>query len=470
MLWISFAPIATIAETYYGTSLNVINWLSEIFMLCSIPVAFLASWALDARGLRAGVRGRACCSCRTWMAHTGAHGPADPAQLLAGACLNMAGSWIRYLSHFARDAEHAGETQTAELAVLYVGQLLAACAQPFILSAPTKLASAWFGDRQRASANMLASMSNPIGVAIGNVLPPIIVGSSDGAEIPLLMLVCAIPATVAAVLAILLVRDRPPSPPSASAESESLAFWYGMREIFRTRAYILLWIVFGIGVGLFNSMTTLLEQIVKPHQYTTDQAGILGAIIIGAGLVGAGVIGPVLDRTKHFLASLKILFVFAAASFIWFTLVAREQSSDANFAMLAGACGFIGMFCFALLPVMLELGVECTYPVAEGTSAGFLWMNGQIFGIVFIEVMQAMTNSVTGDMTKCGAPACACVGPPALTRVPAARACTAHTSSCYVMVAFAGLAFVLTLLIRTPLKRVLSEVAIERQRSSLHLN
>lgn len=40
-----------------------------------------------------------------------------------------------------------------------------------------------------------------------------------------------------------------------------------------------------------------------------------------------------------------------------------------------GAVGF-GFFGFALFPIALELGVECTYPVAEGTSAGLLQISG----------------------------------------------------------------------------------------------
>ena len=35
-----------------------------------------------------------------------------------------------------------------------------------------------------------------------------------------------------------------------------------------------------------------------------------------------------------------------------------------------------GFFALALLPVGLELGVECTYPVAEATSAALLWLFG----------------------------------------------------------------------------------------------
>jgi hypothetical protein len=36
---------------------STINWLSNTTMLCSIPLGFIASWALDTRGIRFSVGG-----------------------------------------------------------------------------------------------------------------------------------------------------------------------------------------------------------------------------------------------------------------------------------------------------------------------------------------------------------------------------------------------------------------------------
>ena len=44
--------------------------------------------------------------------------------------------------------------------------------------------------------------------------------------------------------------------------------------------------------------------------------------------------------------------------------------------LIVVSCGLFGFFAFALMPVCLEVGVECTYPVAEATSAGLQWMAG----------------------------------------------------------------------------------------------
>lgn len=42
-----------------------------------------------------------------------------------------------------------------------------------------------------------------------------------------------------------------------------------------------------------------------------------------------------------------------------------------------------GFFVAAIFTLSLETGVECTYPIPEGTTAGLQLLCAQIFGIVF---------------------------------------------------------------------------------------
>ena len=53
--------------------------------------------------------------------------------------------------------------QDIKFIVAMGGQTLAALAQPFLLSSPTKLAALWFGADERATANMIASLSKSLG-------------------------------------------------------------------------------------------------------------------------------------------------------------------------------------------------------------------------------------------------------------------------------------------------------------------
>ncbi|KAG8130368.1 hypothetical protein E2320_016912, partial [Naja naja] len=152
-LWLTFAPVADITAERFRTSLDMVNWLSIVYFVVSVPVGLLAIWILDTIGLRCAV--------------------------LLCAWLNMVGSIVRVFSVI--DSLSLG---SLNYVYLLVGQCLCAGAQPLIIFAPTKLAALWFPEDQRATANMIASMSNPLGMLIVNLLSPTI--APEAKDIPLL--------------------------------------------------------------------------------------------------------------------------------------------------------------------------------------------------------------------------------------------------------------------------------------------
>jgi len=141
LLWITFAPISNHAQEFYGVSTIAINMMSVVFMIAYIPVVFPASYFLDVKGLRFG--------------------------LLLGSGGNLLGSLLRITG-----------TKHPQFFLVATGQTLAAIAQPFILNAPPLVAANWFPEHQRTLATTIASVANPVGVAIGFVLPPTVVGSN----------------------------------------------------------------------------------------------------------------------------------------------------------------------------------------------------------------------------------------------------------------------------------------------------
>lgn len=50
------------------------------------------------------------------------------------------------------------------------GQILIGLAQPFCLCAPTRYSDLWFSDKGRTSATAVASLANPLGAAIGQLV------------------------------------------------------------------------------------------------------------------------------------------------------------------------------------------------------------------------------------------------------------------------------------------------------------
>ena len=52
------------------------------------------------------------------------------------------------------------------------------------------------------------------------------------------------------------------------------------------------------------------------------------------------------------------------------------------------------------MPVCLEVGVECTYPVAEATSAGLQWMAG--YAVVYLKQLIVLIQmSIVASSIHC---------------------------------------------------------------------
>ncbi|KAF4793259.1 Major facilitator superfamily domain-containing protein 7-a [Turdus rufiventris] len=324
MLWLTFAPVADKTAAYFHISLETVNWLSMVYLLISIPFGLVATWVLDSVGLRCAV--------------------------VLSAWLNMVGSITRMFS-VLKFLSLGSQSYW----YLFIGQCFCALAQPLIIFSPTKLAALWFPDHQRATANMIASMSNPLGILIANLLSPALV--PEGKHIPLMLGVYAVPAVTACALATLGIHEKvPPTPPSASAtNSNSQPFFTGLKM---------------------------------------DFAGLNGALFTVCGLLGAFLLGMYVDRTRKFIESTKISFCLSALASIMFAVISRFRHQAIMLAITSSLFGFFG---FAIYPIAMELAVECSYPIGEGTSTGLIFVASQIEGVILMILLQALTVRVSED-------------------------------------------------------------------------
>uniref|UniRef100_A0A672G8A8 Major facilitator superfamily (MFS) profile domain-containing protein n=1 Tax=Salarias fasciatus TaxID=181472 RepID=A0A672G8A8_SALFA len=367
-IWITFAPVADQSAQYLHVGLDMINYLSLVFMVVAIPLSFGSTWMLDTLGLRI--------------------------TLILGSWLNMFGAMIRFL------AMAPSLSAQARYGVVMLGQTLGAMAQPLMIFAPTKLAALWFPDHQRATANMVASMANPLGILLANIISPLVVTTSD--QIPTLLLAYTIPPSIICLLATAGIRrSTPPTPPSASAESSgSEPFLQGIKLLLTNKAYLVLLLCFGSGIAVFTCFSTLLEQVLCVKGYTNDFAGLCGALFIVFGIVGAGVLGVYVDKTKKFTEATKINLSFSALACIAFSVVSLMPQQK---VAVAAVCSLFGFFGFSIYPVAMELSVECTYPVGEAMSTGLIFVSGQVLSVLYIFLLQALTTQLTeSSLSTCG--------------------------------------------------------------------
>jgi hypothetical protein len=101
------------------------------------------------------------------------------------------------------------------------------------------------------------------------------------------------------VVFIIAARERPALPPGpAGADDRSLVF-DGLRSMLRQGNFILLMVIFFIGLGLFNGVTTRIEEILAPRGFNATQAGLAGGFMLIGGIVGAVILPMVSDGVRR---------------------------------------------------------------------------------------------------------------------------------------------------------------------------
>ena len=350
LLWISFAPITGQAASFYKVSDLQIGLLSMSFMIVYIVVSIPASWAIDTYGIRVAVG--------------------------IGAALTGIFGLMRGLM---------GSSYTPVL----IAQIGIAVGQPFILNAVTTVAARWFPISERATASGLGSLAMYLGIVMGMALTPFMVIQYGIAR---MLLIYGVVAVVALVIFLAAVRERPPSPPCLPGQEERSLVFDGLAQILRKKDFALLMLVFFIGLGVFNSITTWIEDILRPRGFSITQAGVTGGLMVVGGIVGALIIPMLSDHYRRRTPFLVLAIVGATLGLVGITYAA-------GYGLLLTSAFILGFFLLSAGPIGFQYGAEVAHPAPEGTSNGLLLMMGQISGILFIFAMDAFKSPATGSMT-----------------------------------------------------------------------
>ncbi|CAL8316179.1 unnamed protein product [Merluccius merluccius] len=352
--WIQYGIIANIFTAYYGVDDFTVDWMSMIYMLTYIPFIFPVTWLLDRKGLRV--------------------------VALVATALNCLGTWIKVAS-----------VQRHLFAVTFLGQFCSSCAQVFILGMPSTIASVWFGPDEVSTACSIGVFGNQLGIAIGFLVPPILVPNVEDMDelayhIRKMFYITAGVATFLFILVVIVFQERPELPPTqaqATARSlppEQYSYTASILRLLRNRPFILLVITYGLNVGCFYAVGTLLNRMVINH-YPGEEvnAGRIGLTIVIAGMVGSLICGIWLDRTKTYKQTTLVVYFMSLVGMI----VYAATLSLGHLWVVFITAGSLGFFMTGYLPLGFEFAVELTYPESEGTSSGLLNCSAQVFGIIF---------------------------------------------------------------------------------------
>ena len=187
------------------------------------------------------------------------------------------------------------------------------------------------------------------------------------------------------------MKERPQTPPCPPEQEERSPVMEGLKNTLRKRNFIWLMIIFFIGLGVFNSVTTWIENILQPRGFSVTQAGIAGGIMIAGGILGALILPIFSDRYRK-----RIPFIILALAGTVLGLVGIIFADD--YWLLIVSSFTMGFFLFSAGPIGFQYGAEIAFPASEGMSNGLLILMGQISGIIFIVGMDALKSPVTGSM------------------------------------------------------------------------
>jgi MFS family permease len=340
ILWITYAPITGIAASYYGVSDLQIGLLAMSFMLAFLPLSLPVSWAIDTYGFY-----------RTVSIGAVLMG-------LFGILRGLVGAnyWLVLLS-------------TIGIAV----------AQPFLLNAWTKVPAQWFGMNERATAVGLVTLANLVGTALGMVCTPLLI---ETFSIPAVQLIFGSIAAFSAVLFVLLGREKPETPPCPDGQEVRALMLDGLKSALKVKEFCLYLFVSFIGIGIFNGITTWVENIIRPRGFSPSDAGTLGALMLAGGVLGAVLIPQLSDRQQKRQRYILLGFVLAIP---WVFGLAYATTAWLLFA----SAFLLGFFLVSTSPIGMQYAAEITYPTPEGTSNGLIQLFGQA-SVVFVYVMEAL--------------------------------------------------------------------------------
>lgn len=335
ILWLTFAPITPQAHDALGVSEGAIGDLAAANPLMYVLLAIPAGRWLDRR---------------------------FDATLIAGALLTAGGALLRFVD-------------PSSYAMVLAGQLVMSVGQPLVLNASTKIAARYFPPSQRTAAISVASAAQFAGILVAALTGRTLI---DAGGLDLVLGVHAAIAVAAAVAVVLALRV----PAGLVGEAPT------PRSLGWLRHDPLMWLLAGllfVGVGVFNAAATWLDAILTD----LDQPGVAGALIAIMTVAGIGgaVVLPGLaarhDRHREVLLASAVTTVvaFAAIALVHDVVFVGVVLAVEGFMLLAG------------LPVALDWSELESGPDRAGVSTGFLLLAGNLGGVVFVLVVQAMIGN-----------------------------------------------------------------------------
>jgi predicted MFS family arabinose efflux permease len=331
MVWLTYAPVTTVAAGRLGVSETAVGWLANLFPLLYLPIAVPAGLALD-----------------RWFRPT----------LMAGAVLTAVGASVRLVD------------ETYAWALL--GQVLVAVAQPFVLNAVTSVTGHYLEEEDRPKGIALATAATFAGFVLAFVLGAVL---STGDQLRTLVLVGALVATAGAAALGLALRRAPVAGRAASGRVE----WSQVRVTLSDPVLRRLVVVVAFPFGTFVALSTWGQALLEPAGVDADTASLMLLLTVVLGVAGCAVVRVLAAQRHAEVATMAGVLVVSGVACVVLALVPGVLTGFVGL-------GLVGLALLPAIPIVLEI-VERRAGAAEGTAAGLVWLSGNLGGLVVAGVV-----------------------------------------------------------------------------------
>jgi len=346
MQWLTFAPIAKAAQTFYGVSALEIDLFSIVYLAVFILFCIPSTYIINHYGIRKSI----------------------------GLGAILAGIFGLTKGLFA-----------ANYTLALISQIGLAFSQPLVINAATTVAVRWFPLTERATATGLAMLTQFLGMIIAMVLTPQLIETSTPGvyDISGMLMIYGIASLVSAVLLLIFIRDKPPTSPGIDEDEERYNILDGIRYMLKNRDMQFLLIIFFLALGYFNAVTTCIDQICKIKGLDFEQTGLVGGMMLISGIIGAGIFPVISDKIRK----RKVMFTLLAGLSIP-GLIGLAVATP--YIVLLISAFIFGFFFLGSSPIFFQYSAEINAPAPESASQGLLMLAGQIGGVIFVIGMNSL--------------------------------------------------------------------------------
>lgn len=327
--WLSLSAVSNQVADNYEVSQTLVHTVALCFPTCFLIFTFPSIFVINRFGCRNGV--------------------------VFGAFVNAAGQVIKcFVNH--------------NFYWCLVGNILAAVGQPFLINATAKLAQVWFGPNERVIALTIAIAAQALGSALGFVFPGFWVTDDDTAEvfrqhIQSSFIVAAGLGGACFLAALLFFKDKPKTPPSATAMAEREdgpgEFVPSIKKLFKVKEIWVLFLIFGQIQGTFSTLGTVMGSIADQFDYTVNDISSFGAVFILGGIIGSALFGINVEKTQQYKRAVTMICILSCLATIGLLFA---FPSDTVWLVNLG-CFLEGFATVPIIAIAFDFGAELTYPV-----------------------------------------------------------------------------------------------------------